>query len=224
MTATTYLSKDFFKRAETHAPAQKRWFRAGKKFKPMPIEEAFLAILIGAARADGELDPQEAQEIAALVSRTRAFSGQTQQQIAQQQKYISARIEAEAMADVLSAACATILSQQGEEPTVARARAESVFAHAVDLVLTDGLVNQHEKEYIEELADELSIDRSRALQIVSVMELKNSFSVPSRPVPTQSGLLSLLDNWITEYGSRSEPDLDEQLKDLEQNRLQFERP
>ena len=67
-------------------------------------------------------------------------------------------------------------------------------------------------------------DPNRALQIVSIMDVKNSFSVPSGPVPTQAGLLALLDNWITEYGDRAAPDLDEQLSALEQSKLQFEQP
>jgi len=48
--------------------------------------------------------------------------------------------------------------------------------------------------------------------------------VPSDTVPTQAGLLALLDNWITEYGDRADPDLDEQLGALEQSKLQFEKP
>ena len=223
MAGTTNLSKDFFKRARPDTAGPKRWFGVGKKSRPMPIEDAFFAILIGAARAGGVVGLQE-KEIAALVSRTRAFSGQAQEQIAQRQKEISARIEGEGMAEMLSAACAAILSQKREDLAIARRRAESVFAHAVDLVLADGVVNLREKEYIEELADELAIDANRALQIISVMELKNDFSMPSGTAPTQAGLLALLDNWITEYGDRADPDLDEQLSALEQSKLQFEQP
>jgi tellurite resistance protein len=229
MSGTTYLSKDLFKRAGPGKAASSRWFGASKKSRPMALEDAFLAILIGAARADGVIGPQETEEIAALVSRTRAFSSETPQQIARRQKELSVRIEVEGLFQMLSAACAAILSQKREEPAVARTRAESVFAHAVDLVLVDGLVNVHEKEYIEALADQLSIDPNRALQIVSVMEVRNSFSVPSgtvpsSTVPTQAGLLALLDNWITEYEDRADPDLDEQLSALEQSKLQFEQP
>ena len=53
---------------------------------------------------------------------------------------------------------------------------------------------------------------------------------PRNPIDIQArrgeagGLLTLLEQWIAEYGDRSDPDLAEQLRELEQDPEQFERP
>jgi len=97
-----------------------------------------------------------------------------------------------------------------------------VFALAVDLIFVDGVINVHEKEFIEELAIALAIDANRAIEIASVIEIKNSFSAPPAVIPVQAGMLTLLENWIAEYGDRADPDLDEQQDSLERSQLQFE--
>lgn len=42
--------------------------------------------------------------------------------------------------------------------------------------------------------------------------------------PAQAELLGLIESWIDEYGDSADPDLDQQVRELEQSRLRFEPP
>ncbi len=43
-------------------------------------------------------------------------------------------------------------------------------------------------------------------------------------LPAQVELLKLIESWIEEYGDSADPDLDQQVQELEQNQLRFEQP
>jgi tellurite resistance protein len=148
---------------------------AQRKCPPLSKEEAFFAILIAAARADGTISPEEAQELTALATRTRTLGAHPPARIAQWHKQINERIERDGLTDLLTAASSAILDRKREEPEIVARRAESVFLHALDIVFTDGFVNQREKEYIVQLARELNIDTKRAELVAAVMEIKNDF-------------------------------------------------
>lgn len=137
-------------------------------------EEAFLAILIGAARADGVVSAEETDELAALTSRTKTLSSLSGARISELRLRIEERIRAQGLQHVLAEACQTI-SNGRHPPEVLRIRAESVLAHALDLVFADRQVNQQEQNYIEELAGQLKIEDARAKQIASIIETKNAF-------------------------------------------------
>ena len=137
-------------------------------------DEAFLAILIGAARADGVVSPEEAHELAALTARTKTLATLTGARVSELRLRIEGKIRTQGLSAVLGEACQTILNSKNP-PDVIRMRAESVFTHALDLVFADREVNQKEQEYIEELASHLNIDEVRGKQIASVIEIKNAF-------------------------------------------------
>jgi tellurite resistance protein len=138
-------------------------------------EEAFLAILIGAARADGNVSPEESQELAALTSRTRTFADLPAARINEFQKRVQEKIDREGLDKVLGAACLAILHEKDAKPDDVRMKAESVFAHAVDLAFADREFHESEREYLEDLADSLEIPVERVEQIASVIEVKNAF-------------------------------------------------
>ena len=58
-------------------------------------------------------------------------------------------------------------------PAVPPELRETAFAIAVDIVLADGVVENDEKEFIDDLMIKLSIDAQRAKTIVQVMAFKN---------------------------------------------------
>ena len=168
-------SADFFttRRVASGKP-QRSWFGRFVDGPSLSDEEAFLAILIGAARADGVVSPEESQELAALTGRTKTLANLSVTRISELCRSIDGRFNREGQQNVLAAACHTVLSIK-EGSDVARMRAESVFAHAVDLVFADREVNQMEQDYILELAKFLKIDFARGKEIVSVIEVKNAF-------------------------------------------------
>ena len=58
-------------------------------------------------------------------------------------------------------------------PAVPPELRECVFANACDVVLSDGVVEQDEKDFIDSLQTKLEIDAKRAKTIVQVMVYKN---------------------------------------------------
>lgn len=168
-------SDDFFaKKQDAPGKPQKTWFGLLVGGPGLSEEEAFLAILIGAARADGVVSPEESQELAALTARTKTLANLSVTRISELCRLIDEKFNRESQQNVLAAACHTILNGK-EGPEVAKMRAESVFAHAVDLVFADREVNEREQEYVMELAKNLKIDFARGQEIVSVIEVKNAF-------------------------------------------------
>lgn len=167
-------SDDFFAKKQEHPDKpQKTWFGLLVGGPGLSDEEAFLAILIGAARADNVVSPEESQELSALTARTKTLANLSVNRISELSRLIDQKFNSLGQQNVLAAACHTVLSSK--EPEVAKLRAESVFAHAVDLVFADREVNQLEQEYIMELAKHLKIDFARGKEIVSVIEVKNAF-------------------------------------------------
>lgn len=137
-------------------------------------DEAFLAILLGAARADGVVSPEESNELAALTSRTKSLSGLSGSRVSEIRLRLDEKFKNQGVQNVLGEACLAIIAGK-HPPEEIRMRAEFVFAHALDLVFADREVNQKEQEYIEELATQLKIDDVRAKQIAAVIEIKNAF-------------------------------------------------
>jgi hypothetical protein len=169
-----FKSQGFFSKVETPEKASRSWFNFRGEAPVVSEEEAFLTILMGAARADEVVSPEEAQELAALATRTRTLSKLTLARIAELQKHIDEKIKRDGLSDVLGAACSSVMNRS-EQPELVRVRCESAFAHAVDLVFADRTVTLSEQAYIEQLARQLQIDPERARVIVSVIEIKNSY-------------------------------------------------
>ncbi len=141
----------------------------------MTQEEAFVALLIGCSRADGSVSPEETQEIAALCSRTQTLSSLSQGQISEIQRRIDDRFNKEGQDKVLGAACQTILHESDSKPDITRAKAESIFAHVVDVAFADRELHEDEQLYIEQLSELLEIPEPRVRAIAEVIELKNMF-------------------------------------------------
>lgn len=127
------------------------------------IPEAFLAILFVAVTCDGDLAAVEHEELLALAHRSRALKTLTVTELAALNVGILERMRrGEA---VLSNACAAL-------PDEMRLPA---FAHAFDLVLADGDLNEDEADFLNSLILGLDLHREDIDRIVTVIELKNRF-------------------------------------------------
>lgn len=138
-------------------------------------EEAFLAILVGAARADGTVSPEESQELAALIGRTKTFSNLSVVRVSEIRKKVDQMVDRDGLEKTLGAACNAILHDRDKNPEDVSLKAESVLAHAVDIVFADRELHEDEQVFIEELARQLEIPEDRVRQIASIIEIKNSF-------------------------------------------------
>ncbi len=127
------------------------------------IPEAFLAILFAAVTCDGSLAAVEHEELLALAHRSRALKTLTVAQLAALNVRILERTRSGEA--VLSNACATL-------PVDMRLPA---FAHAFDLVLADGELNEDEADFLNGLILGLDLHREDVGRIVTVIELKNRF-------------------------------------------------
>ena len=184
MSTQTAKSKRLYKRAAEPAaaapPPPSKWRLFGFGASPqrqatLTLEEAFLAILMGAARADGSVSSEEVQEISALAGRTRLLSGVASARISEIQRKVEAKFEAEEINSVLVAACQTIMTIKDAKPEDTKSRAESVLALAIDIVFADREVTDSEMDYVEQLGKLLNISEQRASEIAAVIEIKNYF-------------------------------------------------
>lgn len=131
--------------------------------RPFGPQEGFAGVLLCATACDGHIGDEEGQSLFSILSQKKLYERLTQQQYA-------------AMMDRLLGE----LKRGGPErlleksfPAVPPELRETVFANAVDIVLADGVVEQEEKDFIDELQGKFEIDAKRAKAIVQVMVFKN---------------------------------------------------
>ncbi|QDU93651.1 tellurite resistance TerB family protein [Lignipirellula cremea] len=134
-------------------------------FQPQAFgpQEAFAGILLSASACDGHIADEEVQSLMTILTRMKLY------QHVPPHKFNS-------MMDRLIG----VLKRGGPEklvqmstPAIPPELRETVFANACDIVLADGVVEQDEKEFIDDLLVKLEIDRNRATNIVKVMVFKN---------------------------------------------------
>lgn len=138
------------------------------KFRHRPtdwtIPEAYIGIVMAAAMADGQYSAIEHATIMNQVSRSRALNALPP--------------------DVLSAAEAKVKQRAKERPetwlkeaaeTLPNEMVLSVFAHCVDIILSDGELLPQEGRFLDELRPLLDIPPEHANRIMEVLLLKAQY-------------------------------------------------
>ena len=145
-------------------PPSKRSSSTSKSRRPslsrLDVDEALLALLIGAMNANDHVSPEEgarAHNIIWSMRRFRRKSGETVERLIERMRQL---IEERAVA-----AAARALP--------ARLR-KSAFAVAADLVLTDGRLEGSERRYLIALGHDLTLDGNTINGILEVMRIKNA--------------------------------------------------
>jgi tellurite resistance protein len=132
--------------------------------QPLSAREAFVALLIASARADGSVSPHEANQIEHVASAMKLFRGST----------VEARLA------VFTAAAERVKDQGTDHVireaarTIPKELATTAFAVAVDLMLSDGRLTANEQRFADELRATLNIDREMGGRIVDVLTIKNA--------------------------------------------------
>ena len=131
--------------------------------KPFGPQEGFAGVLLGASACDGHIADEEVQSLMTCLGRMNLY------QHVQPHRFNN-------MMDRLSG----VLKRGGPEklleksvPAVPPELRETAFVNAVDIVLADGVVDDDEKEFIDNLMIQMEIDKARAKTIVKVMVYKN---------------------------------------------------
>lgn len=124
-------------------------------------KEAFFAVLYACISADGDVDDEEIEDFIASVNsnqflRSLDLLDTYRESAIKKQKY---GIEA-----FVGAAL----------PMIAPERKKSLFISAVDLILSDGVVDKSEEALLEDIQKGLGIDNDFAQKAVEVMLAKNT--------------------------------------------------
>ena len=127
-------------------------------------QEAFVSLLIASARADGTVSVHEANSIEHLVDGMQLFRGHSQEGLQQVFAAAAERINEHGVPSVVPAAAAIV-------PTELRA---TIFAVAVDLMLSDGRLSSKEEGFADELRTLLNVERETAARIIDVLRTKNA--------------------------------------------------
>jgi len=149
-------------------PPSKRSSSTSKSRRPslsrLDVDEALLALLIGAMNANDHVSPEEgarAHNIIWSMRRFRRKSGETVERLIERMRQL---IEEHGPERAVAAAARAL---------PARLR-KSAFAVAADLVLTDGRLEGSERRYLIALGHDLTLDSKIINGILEVMRIKNA--------------------------------------------------
>ncbi|WP_254513092.1 tellurite resistance TerB family protein [Anatilimnocola floriformis] len=126
-------------------------------------QEGFAGVLLSTAAHDGHLADEEMSAMFNTLNRMKLYQHMPEQRF-------------KSMIDRLVG----VLKRNGPEELMRQSVSvvppelrETVFASATDMILSDGIVEQSERELMQELMIKLQIDSNRAKTIVQVMVIKN---------------------------------------------------
>jgi len=125
--------------------------------------EAFAAIGVAAVASDGEVSAEEVHRVVLDMVTLRAFRGYDLRDLGNTLNKVAGLIKRRGTAPIIQAAKATLNKEE----------LQAAFFIAVDLVLADGIVEESEKKFLEELQSTLQIDDETALKITEVVVIKN---------------------------------------------------
>lgn len=137
--------------------------RNHQRRRALTVDEALIALFIGAMNANDHTAPKEAARAHHLIWSTRRFrrkSGDTVGRIIEDMRRLVEDSDASA---VIGRATKAI-------PTRMR---PSAFAVVTDLLLADGKLEGSERRFLRELGSELRLDQDTVRRILDVVVLKN---------------------------------------------------
>jgi tellurite resistance protein len=130
----------------------------------LSLQEAFVCLLIASARADGAVSPHEANQIEHVAAAMKLFRDSSYETRHRLFMGAAERIKQQGIVDVVRAAAAVIPKELGA----------TVFALAVDLMLSDGRLTPNERRLGDELRGLLGLDQGTAAKVVDVLTIKNA--------------------------------------------------
>ncbi|KST63722.1 tellurite resistance TerB family protein [Mastigocoleus testarum] len=125
--------------------------------------EAFTAIILAATASDGYISQQRADDISSALLRIKLFSGYSGETVAQMLDKLLGLLRRDGF---------NVLFNTAKESLPQNLR-ETSFAVATDLVLSDSVVSEEERSFLNDLHQALNIDTTTATKIVEIMTIKN---------------------------------------------------
>jgi len=125
--------------------------------------EGLAAVAVAAVAADGDISSEEINRVAIDLATLRAFRNQDMRELGNTLNKVAGLIKRRGPGPVLAAANSVLRAEEKQ----------SAFFIAADLVVSDGTVEDQEKQFLEELQKTLGVDDDTALKIVEVVSIKN---------------------------------------------------
>ncbi|MBU7586187.1 MAG: tellurite resistance TerB family protein [Nostoc sp. TH1S01] len=125
--------------------------------------EAFAAIALVAVTSDAVLSEQQVRSISSVLSRLKLFSSYSEEII---EKLLEKNL------NILRCDGFNALFNAAKESLSPELR-EVAFAVAADLVMTESVVTEEEKNFLNDLYQALDIPRDSAIKILQVLMVKN---------------------------------------------------
>ena len=138
-------------------------FGSEKANKELSKSEAFAGILLGACASDGHIADEEVEGLITIMGRMKLYENWSGDRFNATINKLLGMIKRQGVERVMRR-CAEALPTQ-LHPTA--------FANACDLVLADGVVEDEEKEFLDDLQRVLDLPGDEALTNVEVMDIKN---------------------------------------------------
>lgn len=138
-------------------------FGGSESTKEMSKGEAFAAVLLGAAAADGHIAEEEAHSLWTIIGRMKMYSNWSPDKFNSTMDRLVKNLKRSGLEALLERA-AQYLPEELHE---------TAFANACDIVLADGVVEDDEKKFLQNLTRYLRISGDQALTIARIMVIKN---------------------------------------------------
>ncbi len=142
------------------------WFSAGNtpsSSDTFTKQEAFLAIALATSASDGNIDESEVKSIFAYMLQMRMFDGIKEKELSEMLKKLVTILQNEQVGGLVAVAKSSL-------PDELR---ETAFSCAVDIAFADGVVEDSEKELLNELQQILEVSDEIGGKIIDVMAIKN---------------------------------------------------
>ncbi|TAF78078.1 MAG: hypothetical protein EAZ53_00420 [Bacteroidetes bacterium] len=124
-------------------------------------KEAYAAIIYATMAIDGEISEEEVHDLIEMVSHNKMFKGTNINEVF---KTIAANYKAAGSFEKMVEVAIPLISEKNKD---------KLFVTVVDVVLSDGVIAQKEKELIEKLKIGLGIPDALAKSAVEVLIIKN---------------------------------------------------
>lgn len=137
--------------------------RARPRVKTLPLDEALIALMIGAMNANDHVAREELARAHHLIWSTKRFRRKSGETVGRLIDRVKRLLEDQEPAAVLEAAARAI-------PATLK---PSAFALVADLLLADGKIDARERKFLQRLAVDFNIRARVASHVVEAMRVKN---------------------------------------------------
>ena len=134
--------------------------------------EAFAAISLAAIASDGYLSQQRTDDITSALLRIKVFSNYSDEAVSSESIRGAIAQMLDKLLGILRRDGFNVLFNTAKESLPQNLR-EAAFAVATDLVLSDSVVTEEERNFLNDLHQALNIDSTTATKIVETMTIKN---------------------------------------------------